>query len=301
MEGVAVTGRYWKRIEMPEGVVAHQLPNGFHKKDRFLGETPRKLKALNEERGTTELYDALKSSMVEDGGLDLWGWHSRAINEVISRFQSAFNEKGIGLHFNRVRWYVSHGQHGGHVEYRYWLEFADSAKQKTAVQYVPVFEYNAADDAEFESSQQQTPIVVAVAAEDVVDISGSWEVDMQSLDAQAAQSITGGSFSISQTGDVYHIKSNMQLKTWFWRHQSNTDMPMQPQGRNVYNLRHKGKSTSITFHSTTSATILYKEKITIPLIKQPNGHVATKSDVTDKPTVIEEKLASTVIEEKIAG
>jgi len=288
MEGVAVTGLYWKKVEMPDGVVAHQLPSGFKKQERFLGDTPSRLRALNEAKGTGELYDALKSSMVEDDGLKWFGWHSKALSEVVARFQPAFNEKGVGLHFNRVKWYVSHGQ-GGHMEYRFWLEFADMAVAQPAGGYVPVFAYDPAQDAEFESSNEATAIVVAVASEDVIEMSGNWEVDVESLSDEAAKNITGGEFSISRTGDVYHIKSNMHLKTWFWRHEANTDTPMQPKGRNVYDLRHKGKTTSVTFHSATSATIVYKEKIAIPLVKVPDGSTP-KTHIEDK-AVIEEKIA----------
>merc|ERR1712137_932118 len=270
---------YWRKVEMPGGVVAHQLPSGFKKQERFLGETPRKLHALNEEKGTIELYDGLKS----------FGWHSKALSEVVARFQPAFNEKGVGLHFNRVRWYVSHGQHGGHMEYRFWLEFADMAVAQPAGGYVPVFAYNAEQDAEFESGSEATPIVVAVAAEDVIEMSGNWEVDVESLSEDTAKNITGGEFSISRTGDVYHIKSNMHLKTWFWRHEANTDTPMQPKGHNVYDLRHKGKTTSITFHSATSATIVYKEKIAIPLVKLSDGSTP-KTHIEDK-AVVGEKIA----------
>lgn len=298
MEGVAVTGMYWKKVEMPAGVVAHQLPSGRKKQERFLGETPTKLRALNEAKGTTELYDALKSSMVEDDGLKWFGWHSKGLNEVVTRFQPAFNEKGIGLHFNRVKWYVSHGQHGGHMEYRFWLEFADSAVAQPAVGYVPVFAYNAAQDAEFESGNEPTPIVLAVAAEDVIEMSGSWEVDMESLPEDAVQNIEGGQFLISRTGDVYHIKSSMQLKTWFWRHEANTDTPMQPKGHNVYDIRHKGKTTSITFHSATSATIVYKEKIAVPLVKAPDGSTPN-THIEDKLTA--SAKSASVEEEKIAG
>merc|ERR1712226_292787 len=143
---------------MPGGVVAHQLPSGFKKQERFLGETPRKLHALNEEKGTIELYEALKSSMVEDDGLKWFGWHSKALSEVVARIQPAFNEKGIGHHFNRVRWYVSHGQHGGHVEHRYWLEFVDSAVVQPVADYVPVLAYRASQDAEFDAGgDEPTP------------------------------------------------------------------------------------------------------------------------------------------------
>lgn len=285
MEGVAVTGMYWKRIEMPTGVVAHQLPSGLKKQERFLAETPSRLKSLNEEKGTTALYEALKSSMVEDDGLKWFGWHSKALSDVVSRFQKSFNEKGIGLHFNRVRWYVSHGQHGGHMEYRYWLEFVDSTVVQPESNYLPVFAYRASQDAEFDSGNEPTPIVVGLAAEDVIEMSGDWQVDVESLDEHAAKSITGGNFLITKSGEVHHIKSNMQLKTWFWRHEANTDTPMQPKGNNVYDLRHKGKSTTITFHSATSATIVYKEKIVIPLVRAPGKPADAKTVVLGEPSI----------------
>jgi len=237
----------------------------------------------------------MKSSMVEDDGLQWFGWHSKSLSEVVERFQPAFNKKGIGLHFNRVRWYVSHGQ-GGHMEYRFWLEFADMAVLQQATEpYVPVFAYRASQDAEFEAGGETTPVVVAVAAEDVIEMSGNWEVDVDSLNSDAAQNILGGSFVISRTGDVYHIQSNMQLKTWFWRHESNTDTPMQPKGQNVYDLRHKGKTTSVTFHSATSATILYNSKIAIPLVKvteTASTHIDAKSTVPGSSAVAAEKTVA---------
>merc|ERR1740138_150638 len=181
------------------------------------------------------------------------------------------------------------------MEYRFWLEFADSAVAQPAVGYVPVFAYNAAQDAEFESGNEPTPIVLAVAAEDVIEMSGSWEVDMESLPEDAVQNIEGGQFLISRTGDVYHIKSSMQLKTWFWRHESNTDTPMQPKGQNVYDLRHKGKTTSVTFHSATAATILYNSKIAIPLVKvteTASTHIDAKSTVPGSSAVAAEKTVA---------
>lgn len=176
------------------------------------------------------------------------------------------------------------------MEYRYWLEFADSAVVQPVADYVPVFAYRASQDAEFESGNESTPIVVGSAAEEVIEMRGDWQVDVESFDEDAAKSITGGNFLITRSGEVHNIKSNMQLKTWFWRHEANTDTPIQPKGSNVYDLRHKGKSTTITFHSATSATIVYKEKIAIPLVRKaegsaPNQPADAKSVVSGEPTV----------------
>ena len=123
LDGTAVTGKWHKRIEMPPGVVAEQMRGGPYPGKKFLGFTPRLLQELNTAKGTTALYlDFEKVVSEECGGTSLKGWDSKKIHEVVSRFQSQFNEKGISVQYCMVKWYVHHGQ-SGHMEYRYWLTF----------------------------------------------------------------------------------------------------------------------------------------------------------------------------------
>merc|ERR1712230_133245 len=76
----------------------------------------------------------------ECGGKNMSGWDSKKIHEVVSRFQSRFNEKGVGVAYYKVRWYVSHGANGGHMEYRYWMTYSDIEPSSVAVQGTPVLE-----------------------------------------------------------------------------------------------------------------------------------------------------------------
>jgi hypothetical protein len=46
-----------------------------------------------------------------------------------------FEQKGVALFLSLKSVYVSHGQHGGHYKYFFWLEFVDRSLQPITISY----------------------------------------------------------------------------------------------------------------------------------------------------------------------
>jgi len=251
LDGSAVTGQWWQRVEMPDRVAAHRFPNSGRKAQRFLAETPSRVKVLNEAKGTTSLYDALKSSLVYDGGIDFFGfWKRNVIHQVVERYQPAFNEKGVGVYFAMARWLPYDSE--DHMESRYWLEFYDMAVEK----YCCPFSY----DPDMNHDLHALPSFdVGEPGQEVVDLTGQWVIDAEALSKEALRCITAGHIDITQTAGVYHMVASLKFAGSYGQKEWKETFPMQPQCRNVYlfrtSLHSCTASNAITFHSATSATI----------------------------------------------
>lgn len=59
-------------------------------------------------------------------------------------YRPMFADKGVDVFVCHKQEYVSHGQHGGHMEYFRWIEFVDRAEQPS---YAPQRDAEAKDEA----------------------------------------------------------------------------------------------------------------------------------------------------------
>ena len=99
-DGTAVTGRNWKRIVMPAGVVAQQLPHGWKPGKKFLEFTPSGVVEMIDAKGSADLYKLFKQAVVDEAnGYGWMGWKSKKIHEVVLTWQQRFLERGIGVYY----------------------------------------------------------------------------------------------------------------------------------------------------------------------------------------------------------
>jgi hypothetical protein len=220
LDGTAVTGMWHKRVEMPPGVIGKQMPRGPKPGSKFLGFTPRLLQELNAARGSTSLYLEFEKTVVEEcGGNNITGWQSKNINDVVTRFQPRFNEKGIHVAYSMVKWYVHHGQ-GGHMEYRYWLSFANL---ETVSEGVPIVEglYDPQkDDQKMDADEEKLykadePFVVVGQVIEgkfaSFDPTGQWIADMSTATGDIKKWVTKVEYSCTKNGNVYESTVKYKL------------------------------------------------------------------------------------------
>lgn len=214
LNGTAVTGKWFKRVEMPPGVIAEQMPRGTYPGKKFLGFTPLLLQELNASKGTTSLYLEFEQVIADEcGGNNFSGWDSKKINDVVTRYQPRFNEKGVSVTYSMVRWYVHHGS-GGHMEHRYWLSFADLETIPTGV-LVSEDAYDPSKDIEEQqSNKSEVPVVVgSVVAGEVAafDPCGTWVADMATATGDAKKWVTQMEFTATKNGSVYAAAGSYRL------------------------------------------------------------------------------------------
>lgn len=211
LDGTAVTGMWHKRVEMPPGVIGEQMPRGPKPGCKFLEFTPHKLQELNAEQGSAALYLDFKKIIVDEcGGNNITGWQSKKINEVVTRYQPLFNEKGIHVAYSMVKWYVHHGQ-GGHMEYRYWLSFANMATIPEGVPLTEAYDPEKDDekmDAEEEKLyKSDEPFHVVGQVVDgkfaSFDPTGTWVADMETATGDIKKWITKMEYTCKKKGNVY--------------------------------------------------------------------------------------------------
>ena len=89
--------------------------------------TPTKLKELLDKYSATDLYTEFEAVISKDcGGEDMGGWNSRKIHGKVEEYQNRWNEKGIRVRYNMVKWWEHNGKSTA-PHYRYWMEYADIA------------------------------------------------------------------------------------------------------------------------------------------------------------------------------
>jgi len=212
LDGTAVTGMWHKRVEMPPGIIGEQMPRGPKPGSKFLGFTPRLLQELNAAKGTTGLYFEFEKAVVDEcGGHNITGWQSKKIHEVVHRFQPRFNEKGIHVAYSMVRWYVHHGQ-GGHMEYRYWLSFANMETVPEGVpvaadSYDPEKDYDKMDADEEKLYKSDEPFVVVGQVIDgqfaPFDPTGLWVADMSTATGSLKKWLTKLEYTCVKNGSIH--------------------------------------------------------------------------------------------------
>ena len=132
----------------------------------------------------------------------------------MNEWQPRFNEKGVGVQYSMVNWYVSHGQYGGHTEYRYWLEFLDVETVGEA--YVSAYIYDPASDKKLkEEIGTGVPVAAEVSAgaplaESVIDVSGEWSIDEK---RNTSRFVMSGSMKITRNGAVFSVHG---MTAWSW-------------------------------------------------------------------------------------
>lgn len=241
LDGTAITGKYGKRIEMPPGTVGEQMKGGMYPGEKFLKFTPRNLQLLNEKKGTTALYLEMSKVIVEDGGgKNMTGWESKKIHEIIARFQAQFNEKGIAVTYNKVRWWVSHGDKGGHHEYRYWMTFSDmdpaiSTAQGTLVStdaFDPNKDYEKMDpDEDKLFTSDGAFVVVGTVVEgkfSAFDPTGTWVADMSTATGDIKKWMTSMEFTATKEGNIYKAAGKYKMSALCLWLSGKFSMTMQP-------------------------------------------------------------------------
>ena len=198
-------------------------------------------------------------------------------------FQARFNEKGVGVQYSMVQWYVHHGQ-SGHMEFRYWLEFSDVAVAGVYVAenaFQPDRDYSKITYDEKEKSMDkevlsgashknlfQTVQGAPITDGSSFDIVGTWEYD-------AAQS-TGTSIMKSSTttitlnGAVYVASSTTKLKWYMPVGTITSSMPITCTAPNHYTYRDGGKQYYVTVTSATTMTIEHQNRL-IAFVKVDAG------------------------------
>ena len=181
---------------------------------KFLAFVPEKLLAFNKEKGTTKLYNEFKKDVVEKGGGNhRTGWKSKGIYDVVNEWQPRFNEKGVGVQYSMVNWYVP-DYLCEHTEYRYWLEFLDVETVGGA--YVSAYINDPASDKKLkEEIGTGVPVAAEVSAgaplaESVIDVSGEWSIDEK---RNTSRFIKSGSMKITRNGAVFSVHG---MTAWSW-------------------------------------------------------------------------------------
>jgi len=219
-DGTAVTGKWQQRVQMPPGVIGEQMPGGPRPGAKLLGFTPRLLQELNAAKGTTALYQEFERAVVDEcGGHNITGWQSKKIYEVVTRYQPRFNEKGLSISYSMVKWYVHHGQ-SGHMEYRYWLSFAN---MEAVPEGVPVAEgsYDLQNDDEKMDAEDENvfksdePFVVVGQVVDGKFASfnpvGTWVADMDTATGDIKKFLTKMEYMCTKNGSVYDVTIRYKL------------------------------------------------------------------------------------------
>lgn len=264
-EGSAVTGKYNCKLIMPPNVAGQQLAGGPFPGGRLKRQAvPRRLMTLNKQKHTTALYAHLMNTVAEEaGGRSLFGWNVRKMNEIVARFQPLFNDKGVGVSFSMVWWYVSRGEYS-HTEYRYWFEFMDAGVVATAAEFVPVLEDSIGN---FDCvANLATVEATAVTQEDAVPlpVQGIWRLDAPRLEGDATR-VLRATITVTRRGDVLHVALDCWRKLRIFRFHSRWNIAGTAivSGENVYHLRHLGSTFILTL--TSPKTLM----LTAPKISDP--------------------------------
>ena len=228
--------------------------------NKFLKLAPTKLDAFNEAKGTSALYDEFKAAVAaEGGGGNMTGWRSKTIHAVTQRFQPRFNERGVGVHFSMVKWWIQHGQ-SGHMEYRYWFEFSDVA---VVGQHVPEHAFDP-DAKGSKEDARDAPVVsaevVAGTADDGFDIAGAWEMDLERASGSIKSWVTAASCTVTRNGPVWYFTGTTQLsyflcfgRTYSWA------APAQNEEPNKFMLRVEGRTSTIVATSADEMTCMAED------------------------------------------
>lgn len=213
LDGTAVTGYWHKKVVMPKGIVAEQMRGGPYPGKRFLSFTPRLLQEMNAKKGSTGLYLELEQAINDRcGGTEMSGWDSKKIYEVVSQFQSRFSEKGMSVNYSMVKWWVSHGQYGGHMEYRYWLEFADleiaTGEVVPLARYDPTLDYTKKTAVE-ENIENEVPQFTVGTT--IVDPEGVWELQLDTMKGEGKSFVKNGTLTLAKNGSVYDVQAEFKL------------------------------------------------------------------------------------------
>eukprot|EP00567_Pseudictyota_dubia_P009469 CAMPEP_0197441050 /NCGR_PEP_ID=MMETSP1175-20131217/7413_1 /TAXON_ID=1003142 /ORGANISM="Triceratium dubium, Strain CCMP147" /LENGTH=281 /DNA_ID=CAMNT_0042971273 /DNA_START=38 /DNA_END=883 /DNA_ORIENTATION=+ len=119
----------YTKIEFPNGVAVEEL-NRYVKARKTLKEKcPVFVEKMMTDKGLMEEYEALVDDLISANCGKVETWNLKNLNEVRKAHEYKFEKKGVSIFVCHKEEWISHGQHGGHMEYFRWLEFVDREEQ----------------------------------------------------------------------------------------------------------------------------------------------------------------------------
>eukprot|EP00568_Trieres_chinensis_P008695 CAMPEP_0183300278 /NCGR_PEP_ID=MMETSP0160_2-20130417/6757_1 /TAXON_ID=2839 ORGANISM="Odontella Sinensis, Strain Grunow 1884" /NCGR_SAMPLE_ID=MMETSP0160_2 /ASSEMBLY_ACC=CAM_ASM_000250 /LENGTH=276 /DNA_ID=CAMNT_0025462665 /DNA_START=68 /DNA_END=898 /DNA_ORIENTATION=- len=124
-----VINTVYHRLKFPNGVAVEELKSWGGKK-KLKEKIPIYVEKMLTKKGLMEEYDALVDACIEQGvGKRFKSWNLEKLKIVVGAHRPIFEDKGVALFLSQKEEWVSHGQHGGHMEHFRWIEFVDRELQ----------------------------------------------------------------------------------------------------------------------------------------------------------------------------
>lgn len=124
----------YHKLKFPNGVVVEELKS-WGGREKLKEKIPIHVEMMINKHGLMPEYEQMVDHVVEAGvGNKIKSWKIEKLKDLIQVYKPMFAEKGVDLFVCHKQEWVSHGQHGGHMEHFRWIEFVDRAEQPT---YVP--------------------------------------------------------------------------------------------------------------------------------------------------------------------
>lgn len=124
----------YTKLKFPNGVAVEELKQ-WNGRDKLKEKIPIYVEKMLEKHGLMEEYKQMVDHVVEAGvGRKFKSWKTDKLKELMEVYRPMFAAKGVDIFVCHKEEWVSHGQHGGHMEHFRWIEFVDRAEQPS---YMP--------------------------------------------------------------------------------------------------------------------------------------------------------------------
>jgi len=118
------------KLEFPSGVAVEELNRYGKARLKLKTKIPIYVEKMLVAHDLMEEYQALVEHLANDGvSTRLKFWNIKKLRAVLEVHRYKFQAKGMDVFLSHKQEWVSHGQHGGHMEYFRWLEFVDRDEQ----------------------------------------------------------------------------------------------------------------------------------------------------------------------------
>jgi len=120
----------YTKLEFPNGVAVEKLSRHGKARKKLKEKCPIFVEKMMTKKDLLVEYDELIDAICETSA-SFWkmNWNSKEITPLIVEHRNKFLKKGVDLFISHKQEYISHGQHGGHIEYFRWIEFVDREEQ----------------------------------------------------------------------------------------------------------------------------------------------------------------------------
>ena len=120
---------YYTKIKFPNGVAVEELKKWKGRK-KLKESIPIYVEKMMNKKDSMNEYNQLVDHCIEAGvGKNSKNWKINKLNDIMKVYKPMFQSKGIDVFVCHKDEYVSHGQHGGHMEHFRWIEFVDREEQ----------------------------------------------------------------------------------------------------------------------------------------------------------------------------